>query len=98
MISLLLGVQQKILGRKGLFQHVLRPWTSGPVAWMPEGAAGLLFPMGPKSVASATPIPPQAELGAPLAPVHRASSLLHTSHRFVFIVGSGLPGAGGDWV
>lgn len=65
MISLLLGVQQKTLGRKGLFQPVLRPWTSGPMAWMPEGASGLLFPMGPESVASATPIPPQAELGAP---------------------------------
>ena len=93
MISLLLGVQQKILGWKGLFQHGLRPWTSGPMAWMPDGAVGLLFPMGPESVASATPIPPQAESGAP-----SGSSWLHTPHRRVFIVGSELPGAGGDWV
>lgn len=47
------GTQQKILGQKGLFKHLLRAWTSRPMEWRLEGAV-LLVPTGLEDVASAT--------------------------------------------
>ena len=92
------GTQQKILGQKGLFEHLLRPWTSGPVEWRPEGAVLLVhyFLRGRRTWPQ-QPIPLQAELGDPLAPLPRVTSLLQRPH-CVLTPGSELPGASGDWV